>query len=224
MNVGLVTVATDKYIKFLAPLLASVQKHLLVEHRVTPFVFTNHAEVPAVRLHVDHAPWPAPTLRRFNMVADQAEAFHEQDYLLMIDADMLFVDTVGDEVLGDLMATLHPAVAYVPLAAWFPYERDARSRAAMAPNEGRRYYCGAFRGGRRENYLAAAAEIARRVDDDERRGVTAVWHDESHWNRYLWEHPPSVELSPAYCYPDNVTLPYPRKLLALSKNHAEVRS
>jgi histo-blood group ABO system transferase len=60
------------------------------------------------------------------------------------------------------------------------------------------------------------------IDDDLRRGVVAAWHDESHWNRYLVDHPADVVLPPEYCCPESWPLPG-RKLLALEKDHAALR-
>lgn len=42
-------------------------------------------------------------------------------------------------------------------------------------------------------------------------------------NRYFLTHPPPVILSPAYCYPQSWRLPFPRKIIALDKNHAAMR-
>ena len=61
------------------------------------------------------------------------------------------------------------------------------------------------------------------VDDDRRRDLVAVWHDESYLNRVYCDTPPSLMLSPSYCYPESMTLPLPRKLVALDKAHAELR-
>jgi histo-blood group ABO system transferase len=95
----------------------------------------------------------------------------------------------------------------------------------MPPGAGMEYYAGGFNGGRR--YLKMAKTIRSWVDEDERKGIIAKWHDESHMNRYLYENPPTVILSPAYCFPEAPwasSLPFPRKLVALDKNHAEMRS
>ena len=37
------------------------------------------------------------------------------------------------------------------------------------------------------------------MQDDESRGIIAYASDESYWNRYLIDHPPTLELSPDYC-------------------------
>lgn len=58
--------------------------------------------------------------------------------------------------------------------------------------------------------------------------MMALWHDESHMNRYLIDHPPTVILPPAYCFAEeHVNHPrYPDrpKIIALQKNHNECRS
>ena len=56
-----------------------------------------------------------------------------------------------------------------------------------------------------------------------KKNIIAIWHDESHINRYFIDNPPTIILSPSYCYPENLKLPYKKRLLALDKNHAKVR-
>ena len=64
--------------------------------------------------------------------------------------------------------------------------------------------------------------MAAQIDDDASRGITAIWHDESHWNRYLIDHPPEVALPPTYCCPESWSMAG-RKILALDKDHAAMR-
>ena len=127
--------------------------------------------------------------------------------------------TLGDEILGERVATLHPG--YV--GSLGTYERDSRSLACVGDNEGEYYFAGGFFGGSREEFFRIIFETSRRINDDLSRGVIAVWHDESHWNRYCIDFKPTIILSPSYCYPDNWDLNYPRKLLCLTKNHNECR-
>ena len=49
------------------------------------------------------------------------------------------------------------------------------------------------------------------------------WHHESHLNRYFIDNPPTIMLSPEYCYPENWDIPFKKRLLALDKNHEECR-
>jgi histo-blood group ABO system transferase len=75
--------------------------------------------------------------------------------------------------------------------------------------------------------MSMAEVIANRVNKDIENGVTALWHDESHMNRYLIDNPPKLELSPSYCYAEEfygTDYPYEPKIIALKKNHNELRT
>jgi len=43
-------------------------------------------------------------------------------------------------------------------------------------------------------------------------------------NRYFIDNKPTKILSPSYCYGESMNIPFERRLIALDKNHSEVRS
>lgn len=45
MKIGLLVVVANKYIRFLAPLARSAERHFLKNHEITLFIFTDHAGV-----------------------------------------------------------------------------------------------------------------------------------------------------------------------------------
>lgn len=227
-NVGLLIMATGKYIQFVKPLISSADKYFCAKHNVTYFVFTDadpkqladHNNL--VVIEQSKLGWPYDTMMRFQTYAVNREAFNGQDYLFACDADMLFIDHFGDEILGKRTATLHPGF-YNKARRAFSYESDPRSKACIAPNEGKHYFCGGFYGGQRDEFIKIAALCSENINDDLSRGVIAVWHDESHWNRYCIDNPPTVILSPSYCYPEGWKLPFRARLIALNKDHDAVR-
>jgi len=162
--------------------------------------------------------WPDATLYRYHTILERG---WEEDYLFLCDADMLFENDVGEEILGELVATQHPG--YVTRKD-LPYETRARSAARVL--SGDTYYAGGFVGGERETFLILCERIRDQINHDYDHEVMAVWHDESHLNRVLSIVKPSVTLSPSYCYPDDAR-DYPwlegleRKLVALDKTLAE---
>lgn len=225
MRVGLLLIATNKYVQFVEPLLASMREFFLTGHEVTAFCFTNmdHAPEGTTRIHIEHKPWPGPTLYRYHNFSNARQAFASMDYLYYCDVDMKFVAPVGNEVLGELVATNHPGFYNKPRQA-FSYERRRQSIACVRPNEGSHYFAGGFNGGKKDVFLKMSDTIRGWVDMDQCRRITAVWHDESYQNKYMIQHHPTVILSPSYCYPESWDLPFEKKLLALDKNHEEVRS
>lgn len=221
-NIGLLVVATGKYIQYVEPLVASAEKFFLKDHNVTYFIFTDQ-EAPQLpqTIYAFHPRfgWPLDTMKRYNAYYNNRELLKDQDYLFALDADMLFVGEVGDEILGERVATLHPGF----IGQRGTYETNPASKACIEDEEGLHYYAGGFYGGSRETFFDMIASLIDGIEDDLSRDVIAVWHDESHWNRYCVDHPPTVILSPSYCYPENWELNYTKKIIALDKNHVQMR-
>lgn len=221
-NVGLLIVATGKYIDFVYPLIQSARNHFCQNHHVTYFVFTDQEMETAedvVPIYQCRLGWPYDTMMRYQVYFANWERLKGMDYLFACDADMLFEGEVGDEILGKRVATLHPGF----LGKRGSYETNRRSKAYVSRKEGSYYFAGGFYGGDKESFFHILKTNIDRIEDDLRRGIIAVWHDESHWNRYCIDFPPTVILSPAYCFAEGYNLPYPKKLVTLEKNHAEYR-
>jgi len=232
MKIALLVIATNKYIQFTFPLWESVQKFFLKGHQVDMFVFTNRDEIPqgTKKIHQDHHPFPYPTLMRYHIFTENKKQYEDYDAHFYCDADMLFLDHIGDEVLKDTVVTLHPGF-YAKPRHMFTYETRPQSTAYVAPHEGSYYFAGGFNGGFK--YLEVAERIKQMINRDQQRGIVAVWHDESYMNRYFIDNKPSLILDPSYCFPDTKNPAravewrinhFKPKLIALDKNHAEVRS
>ena len=50
------------------------------------------------------------------------------------------------------------------------------------------------------SFMEMSETIASRVNHDLGRDVVALWHDESHMNRYFIDNPPTLSLNPNYCF------------------------
>ena len=220
-NIGLLVMATGRYIQFVPPLIESARKYLCSNHQITFFVFTD-GELPPeddiICIPQTRRGWPYDTLMRFHAYAASKDLLLSQDYLFACDADMLFVSEVGDEILGERVATLHPGFVNNRGS----YETNAISTACVRSHEGKHYYAGGFYGGYASEVIKIAETCAENINEDLRQhNYIAVWHDESHWNRYCIDFPPTLVLTPTYCYPERWNLPYEKKILALDKNHSE---
>ena len=224
MNIGVLIIATGRYREFIDPLLESMREHLLPKHRKTYFVFSDQPiKGASVIWHkVPHLAWPGPAMQQYKLIADQKSVLSKMDYLLYCDADMLFINSVGEEILGDLMAVRHPWFDDSPRSA-YTYETRSESTACVQENEGVTYFAGALQGGTPQHYLVAAAQMSANIIQDETHGITAIWHDESHWNRYLIDHPPTVELPKDYCCPQSIVTPEAR-ILTLDKDADAMRA
>lgn len=205
MRVGLLTIATgEPYYRFIVPLFESAMKYFLPKHDKTFFLFTDcNTEFGGNVVKIKTRPkgYPNETLMRYHTFLGSEDKFKDMDYLFYCDIDMLFCGEVGDEILGDLVGTLHPG--YIGKRG--TYEINPKSTAFMNKDQGHHYFCGGFNGGKTKNYLDMAKKIRDNTDADWRNGIIAVWHDESHINKYMFLNPPTKILSPAYCYPEPPT-------------------
>lgn len=231
MKVCILTIATNKYINFVQSLYDSIAEKFLVDAEINCLLFTDH-EVESsdnVRVHhIDHEPWPIPTLKRYNYFVREKEFILQHDYCFYIDADMRVKSFVGEEMLGDLVATMHPYQSFNSIQE-MTYDRNPKCLAYVKPgDEGQHYYAGGFNGGKTEKFLEMSEVIADRVMKDLDNGIIALWHDESHMNRYLIDNPPTVSLTPSYVFAEeqmnNPSYPYEPKIVALKKDHNELRS
>ncbi len=226
MKVELLVVATGRYAEFVPPLLESARAWLLPGWEQHSVVFTDAKAISGATVRPwPHRKWPYGTLMRHHAYTGAAPFLLRErpDFLLAMDADMRFVGPVGEEIVADLTATLHPGF----VSKRGTYEANPQSAAYVASHEGTRYYCGGFLGGQPGPFLGLARQIALGVDADRRRGLTAEWHDEAHLNRQLIHTPPTKTLSTAYCTPEGCawfTPTEPARVLALKKPHAELRA
>jgi hypothetical protein len=65
------------------------------------------------------------------------------------------------------------------------------------------YFQGCFWGGKVPKILEMIDDLQKKVNQDINNNVIAIWHDESHLNRYFAEHQSEVKIfGPEYAYPE----------------------
>lgn len=171
-------------------------------------------------VETDPVGWPAPTLLRYHLFLNKEEELKEYDYVYYLDADMKVVSKVSDEILGDgLMAAPHPgyylapnlipplepnpdSTAYIPRLGQYVQEGDKKRFLPF-------YAAGGFQGGNSKEFIEAMKVLKKNIDlDFDRNNYTAIWNDETHWNKFLWDYQKSggkiVFLDPSYVYPDSM--------------------
>src|ERR1051326_5707091 len=135
--------------------------------------------------------YPDETLFRYHTFLTKEAELRRYDYIFYADVDAVFVNYVTKEILGtDLTATTHPSFIGTPGTT----EQRKESKAYL--ERARIYFAGGFVGGTSESFLRMCHVIKGMVDDDYTRHIRACWVDESHLNRYLYDNPPSVVLTP----------------------------
>lgn len=230
----------EPYWQYAKEVMVGARQFFLPGHKTDFFFWSDMPENSvdgAVVIPTEPVEWPLPTLFRYSLMLQEEERLKEYDYVFYCDIDMKFVGIVGDEILGpDLTAAQHPMYA-IRKEYWPPYEPNPKSTAYI-PRPGQvidengkprfmpLYFAGGLQGGKTEAWLKAMKEMKKNIDKDFASNYIAIWNDETHWNRYLFDNPPSVVLTPSYIYPDSLIkeyyeplwgCSYPPKLITLTK-------
>ncbi len=227
-KIAVCIVATGNYIEYAKKFITSAREFFLPNHLVSYFVFSD-TEIIApdiIWIFQEKQKWPFGTLMRFEIYQKQKDRLCDFDYIFAIDADMLCVDYIGDEILAKSVATLHPGYA-IPRRNNNPvFDSNKKSCVYLMPSKQKRpYFAGAFYGGGQEEFIKLITICSLTVRHDLRNNIIALFHDESHLNWYFRRYKPVKILSPSYCYPnDDEAIAYllkdkfQKKILCLSKD------
>ncbi len=244
MNIALCLLATRKYKSFVAPILPGIIKNFLPQHQIIVHLFTDElmdvhgSDRVRIEQHlVQPYSFPTISLYRYKIFTEHAYHFAGCDWVFYSDVDMDFVDTISDEILqGDIVGVRHPGFWYNN--GWGSGGNNPESLSYIEPEFQKKYFCGGFQAGRTDKYLTVCKLLSEKIADDESRNVLAIYHDETFWNYFLNYaigilYPDWIinELTPEYCSVPSMEqrerwgiAHLPAKIVALDKNHEEIRS
>lgn len=213
MKIAILYICTGKYNQFFSGFYNSCEKYFL--HGIAQldyYVFTEDMGLSqAQNVHLikkECAGFPADSLFRFDMFLQVKEELKKADYIFFFNSNAEFKAPVGIEILpsnglalvgaewpGKRKPFKHPA--------FYPYERNKRSLAYIAPFENKPYvyYMGGINGGVSADYLKMSEILADNIRQDYAKGIIALVHDESHINKYFRTHDCKI-LGPEYCMPE----------------------
>lgn len=205
-------IATGKYDMYLDNLIESAKNYFLNGQDVRFIIYTNSerylnlSDPNIFTFKIEHEPWPGPTLKRFHYFTLSSELIRDSDFSFYIDVDSSFRRKIDLEILGidrDLngtVGTLHPGF-YGTVGT---PERRPSSLAYIPQNLQNSYFCGGFFGGSSDQFLKLSEKIKNNIDSDLSRGLIAIWHDESHLNRYFLDNPPEFILGVGFSCPEEL--------------------
>ncbi len=225
-RIGVVYICTGKYNVFWDEFYQSAEMNFLPGHPKTYYVFTDSPvilgeEQPNVnRIYQGNLGWPGNSLMRFSMFLSIQETLRQEtDFVYFFNSNMRFDAPVGEEMLPiheGIVALNHYGFYNAPPET-YPYDRNPDSAANIPLGAGSYYFAGALIGGRTEMFLQMSNELASIINQDVARGISALWFDESYFNRYMLDKPARI-LDPSYGYPDGWTLPFPIRMMLRDKN------
>lgn len=226
MKISLNLIATNKYTRFLPDVLNSIDSYFFPESDIDVIVHTNlklsdslyeKRRSCIILNNIEHEPWPFTTLKRFHYFNSVSNHILKSDYSFYIDVDSLFIKEINTEILphSGLIGTIHPCL----FNGEGTPERNPNSEAYIPYGSNNRYFCGGFIGGSSEEFLRMSREIIKRIEKDFSKGIIAVWHDESHINKYFYQNPPKTILDHPFAVAENlIDIKEESKIIFLDKS------
>lgn len=248
MRIKLVCIATNKYTQYIPQFIESASKYFFPDDELVIDIFTDSPDkvvmwrfyssrVQITDIEIPSYKFPEATMLRYHIFTENASYLLGSDLVFYADIDSKFVDYVGkDDELAEyiretryskLFCTRHPGFWDKQSGSW----EDRRESLCYVDSTSRApfYVAGGFLGGSTTEFLNLSGVCSELIRGDLRNGLTPRWHDESAYNKYISCINKNVSfLSPAYVYPEEkpdwFTWTGTPKILALKKNHEEMRS
>ena len=218
-------ICTGRYVYFWNNFYNSAQQYFLPNCEKHYFVFSDqpvdlHSNENVHYIYQKKLGWPLDTLMRFHMFKSIENKLASFDYVFFFNANIVFLQPINIDILPTaeegLLVVRHLGFYNKPINE-YTYDRNPYSTAFIPFNTGKDYVQGSFNGGTSKSYIQMINDLVKNIDLDEDNKVTALWHDESHLNKYILTHNYKI-LSPAYIYPEGWYSPFEKKVMMLDKN------
>ena len=235
-KVAICFIGTGKYINFLPNYYQHIEEHFLPESEKTFLVFTDGEleGVPdnVIQYEQEHLDWPFITLKRFEIINKARAEVMKNDWFVFIDADALVTSDITEEEFFDDSKSffgVHHPCHFLGMSPHdkFPGALETNPKCRAAVTEGAdtsTYWQGCLWGGKVPDVLQLIDELQRRTNDDLKDDIIAVWHDESHLNKFFIENKDRVNTLPSsYAYPEDFAdvCDFEAKIVHLSKNNSK---
>lgn len=236
-KIAIIFIGTEKYAEFFTNFYSSCEKKFIRNIEKDYFVFTDasfEGEIPSnIKIkNINHKSWPNITLDRYETILKYSEELTLYDWVIYIDSDMIInQDIKEDEILSDseYIGVFHPG--YYKKDVVMPYERRKQSTAYIE-EDGKIYWQGCLWGGKSKSVIKLCKQLYENIEIDKQNNIVAIWHDESHLNKYFLENIEKVNtLTPEYAFPEVYDFygndkvytgvdPNNRKIIHLYKNNS----
>lgn len=186
-------IATGRYLVLWKEFYATFKKYFLPNCDRHVILFTDAPKVENIDddvtlVSIPSYSWPYITLLRFHIFMDSYNLWKDADYVFFMNANYSFKRKISKNILPkEGLVAGHHSSFWNHHPDKLPYERNSKSTAYVPYGQGKYYYQGALIGGTTSAFATMSRELSRRIDEDLKNEIIAVWHDESHLNCYLSE-------------------------------------
>lgn len=197
MKFAIVIISTNKYKKFLKPLIDSLDKYFNPSGGKKYFLFTdekldwfdNHSLIDWTGIE-DNTNKYLIIVKKFHYINEYFNKLKQYDYILYIDSDMELVNTITEDMF-DLKDKKYFSVNHSSNLVnpnFWTVEKNPLSTAYLGERNDSIYIHACVFGAKSSHMEYMANTIKNNVNTDLKNGIIAIWTDESHLNRFFVDH------------------------------------
>jgi hypothetical protein len=192
MKVAIISINIGDYSVFWRDFYVSSKQNFMVDCDKEYFVFSDSTEIEYFRddvhlIHVEDMGWPFNTMKRWHLFNQLKKYDSKFDFFFFINANAVFQDVLTSEIIKNnkrIITVEHPGTHGKKIEK-IPWERRPESGACVPHELGKTYVQGAFLGARTDAFFEMSEELAKQTDIDIKKGIIAIYHDESFLNKYI---------------------------------------
>ena len=222
-KIAIVFLGTDKYIKFFPKYYVTIKRKFLTKTIKKFFVLTDKIHNPYLKkkditiVPVKHTTFPFSTLLRFRYMDKISKKLKSYSHIIFIDADMYINCFISEKEFffhnKPLFGVRHPNF----LKKRGTFEYNLNSLASVNQDDDLSIYIqGCFWGGKTNSVLKLIKILNKRINEDLKKKIIAIFHDESHLNKYFIENKELFyiyNLSYAYSSARHIPKPFKKKII-----------
>ena len=231
-SVAILYIATGRYTVFWDYFYRSAEKFLLSDCEKHYILFTDSAELLSQQANYSNVTmieqealeWPYSTLMRFKFFLSVKQTLEKNDYVFYFNANTEFLSDVTQGDLLPLEPNQKLSLCRQPHMFHrnkrdYTYERNPTSLAYISYDQGKYYFTGALNGGETQAYLQMCEVLNQNTETDLENDIVALWHDESHLNKFALDRTDIKILPPYFTKGENEYWKKTAKIMFSDKTH-----